>query len=54
MICFVGIITPVDGTVMDLRQKQKLADVISSVPGGHGYDHNYCFGKTGWVKNMAR
>ncbi|XP_060063022.1 galactose mutarotase-like isoform X2 [Ylistrum balloti] len=49
-----GGITPVQGTVMDLRVKQKLGDVISLVPGGHGFDHNYCFGKTGWIKNMAR
>ncbi|OWF50818.1 aldose 1-epimerase-like isoform X1 [Mizuhopecten yessoensis] len=49
-----GVITPVQGTVMDLRTKRKLADVIDQVPGDHGYDHNYCFGKTGWVKNMAR
>ncbi|XP_033734156.1 aldose 1-epimerase-like isoform X1 [Pecten maximus] len=49
-----GVITQVQGTVMDLRTKQRLSNVINQVPGDHGYDHNYCFGKTGWVKNMAR
>lgn len=28
--------------------------MIPTVPGGVGYDHNYCFGKTGWQKHMAR
>ncbi|XP_069117234.1 galactose mutarotase-like isoform X1 [Argopecten irradians] len=49
-----GVIAPVKGTVMDLRTKRRLSTVIDQVPGGNGYDHNYCFGKTGWVKNMAR
>lgn len=49
-----GDISDVQGTAWDLRTKTNIGEVIHSVPGGIGYDHNYCFGKTGWQKYMAR
>ncbi|XP_011448802.3 galactose mutarotase isoform X2 [Magallana gigas] len=49
-----GDISDVQGTAWDLRTKTNIGEVIHSVPGGVGYDHNYCFGKTGWQKYMAR
>lgn len=49
-----GDISDVQGTAWDLRTKKNIGEVIHSVPGGVGYDHNYCFGKTGWQKYMAR
>ncbi|XP_061174701.1 galactose mutarotase-like isoform X2 [Saccostrea echinata] len=49
-----GVIENVDGTPWDLRTKKNLGEMIPSVPGDVGYDHNYCFGKTGWRKYMAR
>lgn len=49
-----GDISDVQGTAWDLRTKKNIGEVILSVPGGVGYDHNYCFGKTGWQKYMAR
>ncbi|XP_062580892.1 galactose mutarotase-like isoform X1 [Saccostrea cucullata] len=49
-----GVIENVDGTAWDLRTKKNLGEMIPTVPGDVGYDHNYCFGKTGWRKYMAR
>ncbi|CAL7952574.1 unnamed protein product [Xylocopa violacea] len=37
-----GEIRSVNGTVMDLRNSTILGDVINKVPGGDGYDHNFC------------
>lgn len=36
-----GEIRPVDGTLMDLRNTTRLADVIDRLP-NKGYDHNFC------------
>ncbi|KAK3094171.1 hypothetical protein FSP39_024969 [Pinctada imbricata] len=49
-----GRIDPVSGTRFDLRNRQNLGQEIPQVPGDVGFDHNFCFGKTGWRKYMAR
>ncbi|XP_048734653.2 galactose mutarotase-like isoform X3 [Ostrea edulis] len=49
-----GVIADVDKTPWDLRTMKNLGEMIPTVPGDVGYDHNFCFGKTGWRKYMAR
>ncbi|XP_076753985.1 galactose mutarotase [Xylocopa sonorina] len=46
-----GEIRSVDGTVMDLRNSTTLGDVINKVPGGRGYDHNFCLTTTNNTKD---
>lgn len=37
-----GEIRSVANSIMDLRTSTRLGDVIDKVPGGDGYDHNFC------------
>lgn len=45
---------PVKDTVMDLTEDTILGDRLDKVPGGFGFDHNYCMGKPGSMKHVAR
>ena len=53
-----GRILPVENTPMDLRNLQEIGshidDDFDQLNFGHGYDHNYCVGKLGEIKKVAR
>lgn len=49
-----GQLASVSGTMFDLRTAVSLGDRIPKVPGNIGFDINYSFGKTGWMKYGAR
>ena len=53
-----GRILPVEGTPMDLRNLQEIGvhidDDFDELNFGHGYDHNFCVGKLGEMKKVAR
>lgn len=40
-----GNLLPVVGTIFDLQTPKLLGNVINSVPGQSGYDHNFCINK---------
>ena len=53
-----GRILPVDNTPMDLRKLQEIGahidDDFDELNFGRGYDHNFCVGKLGEMKKVAR
>ena len=53
-----GRILPVDNTPMDLRNLQEIGahidDDFDQLNFGRGYDHNFCVGKLGEMKKVAR
>ncbi|XP_052272629.1 galactose mutarotase-like isoform X2 [Dreissena polymorpha] len=49
-----GTLEPVEGTAMDLRTPTLLGDRLDTVPGGFGFDHNFCLGRSGAWKHVAR
>lgn len=49
-----GKIESVVGGPVDLTKDTLLGDRLDQVPGGFGFDHNYCLGKPGSLKHVAR
>lgn len=49
-----GTISPVSGTPLDLTSDTLLGDRLEKVPGGFGFDHNFCLGQPGSMKHVAR
>lgn len=53
-----GKILSVEGTPLNLKNLQKIGEHIDDdydeIKFGHGYDHNYCVGKLGEMKKVAR
>lgn len=50
----IGILAEVKGTKFDLKNYTRLGDRIPEVPGGIGFDHNFCLQQPGWMKHAAR
>ncbi|KAL3873208.1 hypothetical protein ACJMK2_036350 [Sinanodonta woodiana] len=48
-----GFVAPVNGTPFDLTNETRLGDRLPQVPGGIGFDHNFCLGKPNWMKHGA-
>lgn len=53
-LCTKGEIEAVAGGVMDLTKDTVLGERLSQVAGGAGFDHNFCLGQPGVMKNVAR
>jgi hypothetical protein len=51
---FEGSLEPVEGGPMDLTKDTIMGDRLDKVPGGFGFDHNYCLGNPGTMKHVAR
>ncbi|KAK3593187.1 hypothetical protein CHS0354_039673 [Potamilus streckersoni] len=49
-----GTIADVTGTALDLTEETDLGERIPQVPGGFGFDLNYCAGDPGKLKYVAR
>ncbi|CAL1540977.1 unnamed protein product [Lymnaea stagnalis] len=49
-----GEIRPVAGTEYDLRTPVRLGDRLENVPGGRGFDNNFCLSNNGELKLIAK